>query len=80
MLNGLWFKNEVRTAFSSPLSFGSRHCYHEAGSNLQIDIQTFGKIERLLEDYALGQLIEENDQGESLTVAEANEFYKSLVQ
>lgn len=45
---------------------------------VQIDIQTFDKIEQLLEDYALGQFIEENDPGELLSVSEAKKVYKSL--
>ena len=44
---------------------------------VQIDIQTFGKIEQLLEDYALGQYIEENDPGELLSVSEAKKVYTS---
>ena len=47
---------------------------------VQIDIQTFEKIEQLLEDYALGQLIEENDPEDALSVAEAKVYYESLVQ
>ncbi len=31
---------------------------------VQVDIETFEKIEQLLEDYALGKLIEENDSEE----------------
>ncbi len=47
---------------------------------VQIDIETFEKIEQLLEDYALGQLIEENDPEDALSVAEAKVYYESLVQ
>lgn len=47
---------------------------------VQIDIQTFEKMEQLLEDYALGQLIEENDPEDVLSVAEAKAYYESLVQ
>jgi hypothetical protein len=46
---------------------------------VQVDIQTFEKIEQLLEDYALGQFIEENDPDEILSVAEAREYYNSLL-
>jgi hypothetical protein len=42
---------------------------------VQVDIKTFERIERVLEDYALEKLIEENDPDEVLTVAEAREFY-----
>ena len=47
---------------------------------VQIDIQTFEKMEQLLEDYALGQFIEENDTEDVLSVAEAKAYYESLVQ
>ena len=42
---------------------------------VQIDIQTFEKMEQLLEDHALGQLIEENDPDDVLSVAEAKAYY-----
>jgi hypothetical protein len=45
---------------------------------VQVDIKTFEHIERVLEDYALGKLIEENDPDEVLSVAEAREFYLKL--
>ena len=45
---------------------------------VQIDIETFNKIEQLLEDYALGQLIEENLTDELLSLNEAKTFYKTL--
>lgn len=32
---------------------------------VQLDIKTYEKIEQLLEDYALGQLIEENNPAEN---------------
>jgi len=47
---------------------------------VQIDIQTFEKMEQLLEDYALGQFIEENDPSEVLSVTEAKTYYESLVR
>lgn len=46
---------------------------------VQVDIQTFEKMEQLLEDYALGQFIGENDPGDVLSVAEAKAYYESLV-
>jgi len=46
----------------------------------QIDIQTFEKMEQLLEDYALGQFINENDPNDVLSVAEAKAYYESLAQ
>lgn len=45
---------------------------------VQIDIKTFEKMEQLLEDYALGKLIEENNQEENLSLNEAREYYKQL--
>jgi hypothetical protein len=47
---------------------------------VQVDIPTFEKIEQLLEDYALGQFIDENDPDDVLSVAEAKAYYESLVQ
>lgn len=47
---------------------------------VQVDIQTFEKMEQLLEDYALGQFIGENDPEDNLSVAEAKAYYESLVQ
>jgi acetyl-CoA carboxylase beta subunit len=47
---------------------------------VQIDIQTFERIEQLLEDYALGQFISENDPTDTLSVAEAKAYYETLVQ
>lgn len=45
---------------------------------VQIDIKTFEKMEQLLEDYALGQLIEKNDAADNLTISEAKEYYRGL--
>ena len=45
---------------------------------VQIDIKTFERMELLLEDYALGRLIEENDSGENLSIEEARALYKKL--
>jgi len=45
---------------------------------VQIDIETFEKMEQLLEDYALGQLIEQNDPADNLTIREAKEYYRSM--
>jgi hypothetical protein len=35
-------------------------------------------MEELLEDYALGQFIEENDPGENLSLNDAKEYYQKL--
>ncbi len=45
---------------------------------VQVDIETFEKIEQVLEDYALGKLIEENNSVDNLSVNEAKEYYKDL--
>lgn len=45
---------------------------------VQVDINTFEKIEQILEDYALAQFIEENKQEENLTIEEAKEYYNKL--
>ena len=46
---------------------------------VQVDIHTFEKIEQLLEDYALGQFIGENDPNDVLSVAEAKTYYESMI-
>ena len=43
---------------------------------VQLDIKTFEKIERLLEDYVLGKKMKENVPSERLMVSEAKAFYK----
>lgn len=45
---------------------------------VQLDIQTFEKIEQVLEDYALAELIKENQPEENLSWQEAKEFYQTL--
>jgi hypothetical protein len=45
---------------------------------VQIDIHTFERIEQILEDYALGKFIEENDPEDNLTLNEAEEWYRKL--
>lgn len=45
---------------------------------VQVDIKTFEKMEQLLEDYALGKFIEENDPEENLSLNEAQEYYNQL--
>lgn len=44
---------------------------------VQLDIETFEKLEAILEDYGLAKLMEENDD-ETLTLSEAKAFYESL--
>ena len=45
---------------------------------VQIGIADFEKIERILEDYALGKLMEENDPSENLDLQEARQLYDQL--
>lgn len=45
---------------------------------VQLDIATFEKIEEIIENYALVQLIKEAEKEETLSVSEAKNFYKSL--
>lgn len=45
---------------------------------VQIDIKTYAKIEQMLEDYALGKLIEESDPDEDMSVEEAKSYYDRL--
>ena len=42
---------------------------------VQIDIADFEKIEQLLEDYALGKILEENDPSDNLTLVDAKAYY-----
>lgn len=45
---------------------------------VQLDIKTFEKIERLLEDYVLGESIKENKEKDRLTLKEAKLYYQKL--
>jgi hypothetical protein len=45
---------------------------------VQIPIETFEKIEEVLENYALFQLIKENEGEEIFEMREAKEYYKRL--
>ncbi len=45
---------------------------------VQIDINTFERIEQFPEDFALGRLIEENNPDDFMSVAEAVKYYKKL--
>ena len=42
---------------------------------VQLDIDTFRKIEQILEDLALGKLIEENDEKDNLNLEEALRYF-----
>ncbi|MGM0581658.1 MAG: hypothetical protein ACQETL_13305 [Bacteroidota bacterium] len=45
---------------------------------VEISIEEFNKIEQVLEDYALGELIKETASAENLNVEEAKTFYANL--
>lgn len=45
---------------------------------VQLDIATFEKIEETLENYALVQLMKQNEGKETLQVAAAKKYYKTL--
>jgi len=47
---------------------------------VQIPIEDFEKIEQLLEDYALFHLMKENQESELLDQADAETYYKQLVE
>jgi len=43
-----------------------------------IDVETFKKIEEILEDYGLGKYMEEIEQEETLPIKDAQEYYGTL--
>jgi hypothetical protein len=45
---------------------------------VQIPIETFEKLEEILENYALVQLMEENEGEETLGVQDAKSYYDQL--
>jgi RelB Antitoxin alpha helical domain len=45
---------------------------------VQLDIKTFEKIERALEDYVLGEKMVANKKEDRLTIEEAKSYYKRL--
>jgi len=45
---------------------------------VQMDIETFRKIEQLLEDHVMAKLIEENKEEDTLDLNEAREYYDKL--
>lgn len=46
---------------------------------VQLDISTFNKIEELLENYGLVQLIKETENDEKLDIQKAKAFYKNWI-
>lgn len=46
---------------------------------VQLDIETFERLEAIVEDYGLAKLMEESDEGdETLGLSEAKAYYASL--
>ena len=45
---------------------------------VQVPIEIFEKMEELLEDYALVELMKENEGEETLSINEAKAFYEQL--
>lgn len=45
---------------------------------VQLDIEAFEKIEELLENYGLVELMKQNEGEEKLAAAEAKAYYRSL--
>jgi len=43
-----------------------------------MDIETFKKIEEILEDYGLGKYMEEVEEEEALSVKDAKKYYGAL--
>lgn len=43
-----------------------------------IDIETFKKIEEILEDYGLGKYMEEVEEEDTLSIEDAKEYYATL--
>ncbi|MBY5956509.1 hypothetical protein KUV50_00075 [Membranicola marinus] len=58
-----------------------KYIFDEKNQNkvaVQIDIAAYKKIEQILEDYALGQLMEDNDSMQKMSVSEARVAYSQL--
>jgi len=53
---------------------------HDRKIAVQIDIETYRKIEEILENYALVQLMKENEGDEKLDLNQAKLYYKKLVK
>jgi hypothetical protein len=47
---------------------------------VEIDYETFLKIEEILEDYALYQYIQETEDSDSLNLSEAEDYYRQLLK
>lgn len=57
-----------------------KYIYDEKNQKVavQLDIDTFEKIEAILEDYAMAQLINKNSSEEYLDLVDAETFYHTL--
>jgi len=51
---------------------------HNRRVAVQLDIETFNKIEEVIEDYALARLMEEHSGEEALEIDEAMAYYGTL--
>lgn len=49
---------------------------HDNKIAVQLDLATFEKIEEILENHGLVQLMKENQEEETFKVAEAKDFYQ----
>ena len=60
------------------LEIVKRYIVDESNNRLavEIDIDTFNKIEEVLENYGLYHLMKETEYSESLNLSEAKEYYK----
>ena len=60
------------------LEIVKRYIVDESNNRLavEIDIDTFNKIEEVLENYGLYHLMKETEYSESLTLSEAKKYYK----
>jgi hypothetical protein len=45
---------------------------------VQIDIETYKKLEEILENYALVKLMKESEEEAALDIREAKDYYKKL--
>ena len=51
---------------------------HNEKVGVQIDIDTFNKVEEIIENYALAKLVEDDGDEESLNFEQAKEYYQCL--
>ena len=45
---------------------------------VQLDIETFEKIEEIMENYGLAQLMTDEEEDEALEIQQARDFYEAL--